>query len=221
MEKFKKYLIWSQIVPEKKVKFYLNWVSKFYYSCKKDPSTAVTQNEKDVDFNRSRLTVMAGKDHKDRVTILPESIKPALDAHIKLLWALYLKDGKMNVPGVELPYALERKHPKAGQEWPWQWVFPASSLSVDPRSKIVRRHHLHLSNLQKYLKKAAKRAGINKRITVHTLRHSFATHLLEDGYDIRTIQELLGHSSVKTTMVYTHIAAKNLMGVKSPLDSLL
>jgi len=161
---------------------------------------------------------MAGKGDKDRITILPESIKPILDAHIKLLWALYLKDRKMNVPGIELPYALERKYPKAGQEWPWQWVFPAISLSVDPRSNIVRRHHLHPSNLQKHLKRASKRAGIHKRVTVHTLRHSFATHLLEDGYDIRTIQELLGHSSVKTTMVYTHIAAKNLMGVKSPLD---
>ncbi len=173
---------------------------------------------KDVDLKRNRLTVMGGKGDKDRVTILPESIKPDLDAHIKLLWALYLKDQKMRAPGVELPYALGRKYPNAGKEWPWQWVFPARSLSVDPRSKVVRRHHLHPSNLQKHLKKAAKRAGIHKRVTVHTLRHSFATHLLENGYDIRTIQELLGHSSVRTTMVYTHVAGKNLMGVKSPLD---
>jgi integron integrase len=193
-------------------------MAKTIYGCGLRLTECLKLRIKDVDFNRSRLTVMAGKGDKDRITILPESIKPALDAHIKLLWALYLKDQKMNVPGVELPYALERKYPKAGQEWPWQWVFPARSLSVDPRSKIVRRHHLHPSNLQKHLKKAAKGAGIHKRVTVHTLRHSFATHLLEDGYDIRTIQELLGHSSVKTTMVYTHVATKNLMGVKSPLD---
>jgi integron integrase len=193
-------------------------MAKTIYGCGLRLTECLKLRIKDVDFNRNRLTVIAGKGDKDRITILPESIKPALVAHIKLLWALYLKDRKMNVPGVELPYALERKYPKAGQEWPWQWVFPARSLSVDPRSKIVRRHHLHPSNLQKHLKKAAKRAGIHKRVTVHTLRHSFATHLLEDGYDIRTIQELLGHSSVKTTMVYTHIATKNLMGVKSPLD---
>ena len=193
-------------------------MAKTIYGCGLRLKECLKLRIKDVDFNRNRITVRAGKGDKDRITILPESIKPALDTHIKLLWSLHLKDRKMNVPGVELPHALERKYPKAGQEWPWQWVFPARSLSVDPRSKIVRRHHLHPRNLQKHLKRAAKRAGIHKRITVHTLRHSFATHLLEDGYDIRTIQELLGHSSVKTTMVYTHVAAKNLMGVKSRLD---
>ncbi len=193
-------------------------MAKTIYGCGLRLKECLKLRIKDVDFNRNRLTIRAGKGDKDRITILPESIKSPLDTHIRLLWALYLKDRKMNAPGVELPYALERKYPKAGQEWPWQWVFPARSLSVDPRSKIVRRHHLHPSNLQKHLKRAARRARIHKRITVHTLRHSFATHLLEDGYDIRTIQELLGHSSVKTTMVYTHVATKNLMGVKSPLD---
>ena len=122
--------------------------------------------------------------------------------------------------GVYLPHALHRKYPNAGKEWAWQWVFPSQSISVDPRSKIVRRHHIHPSNLQRHIKWAAKRAGIVKRITVHTLRHSFATHLLENGYDIRTIHELLGHSSLRTTMIYTHVAGKNLMGVKSPLDQL-
>jgi len=193
-------------------------MAKTIYGCGLRLNECLKLRIKDIDLNRSRLTVRAGKGDKDRITILPESINSALVARIKLLWALFLKDRKMNVPGVELPYALERKYPQTGQQWPWQWVFPARSLSVDPRSKIVRRHHLHPSNLQKHLKKAAKRAGIHKRITVHTLRHSFATHLLESGYDIRTIQELLGHSSVKTTMVYTHIATNNLMGVKSPLD---
>ena len=193
-------------------------MAKTIYGCGLRLKECLKLRIKDIDFNRNRLTVRAGKGDKDRTTILPESIKPALYAHIKLLWALYLKDRKMKVPGVELPYALERKYPKAGQEWPWQWVFPARSLSVGPRSKIVRRHHLHPSNLQKHLKKAAKRAGIHKRITVYTLRHSFATHLLSDGYDIRTLQELLGHRHVNTTMIYTHVLNKGGYAMRSPLD---
>lgn len=118
-----------------------------------------------------------------------------------------------------MPDALERKYPNAGKEWPWQWVFPSRDLSADPRTKIIRRHHVHLNTLQKAVKTAAARAGIEKRVTVHTLRHSFATHLLEQGYDIRTIQELLGHSHVQTTMIYTHVATKNILGVRSPLDT--
>jgi site-specific recombinase XerD len=133
---------------------------------------------------------------------------------------LYNEDQKNKVPGVFLPNALERKYPNAGKEWHWQWVFASQKLSVDPRSKIIRRHHVHSSNLQRAIKRATKRGSISKRITVHTLRHSFATHLLENGYDIRTVQELLGHASVKTTMIYTHLSQKNLMGVKSPLDAI-
>lgn len=174
---------------------------------------------KDLDFERSRIVVRFGKGGKDRETILPERIKAPLQAHIQSSQEFYKRDRRKEVAGVELPFALERKYPSAGKEWGWQWVFPSGKLSVDPRSGVVRRHHLHPSNLQRQLKKAVSAAGITKRVSVHTLRHSFATHLLESGYDIRTIQTLLGHASVRTTMIYTHVAGRNLLGVKSPLDN--
>ncbi len=175
---------------------------------------------KDIDFRRHRLIVRAGKGGKDRETLLATQIKEDLVNQIRKDWVLYSKDQKNKVPGVYLPRALERKYPNAGKEWNWQWVFPSQKLSVDPRSKIIRRHHVHPTNLQRAIKRATKRGRISKRVTVHTLRHSFATHLLESGYDIRTVQELLGHASVKTTMIYTHLSQKNLMGVKSPLDAI-
>lgn len=173
---------------------------------------------KDIDFERRQITIRFGKGGKDRVTVLPETLIITLQNHIQKTRSFFSQDRKKEVPGVELPFALERKYPNAGKEWGWQWVFPSAKLSIDPRSGIVRRHHVHPTNLQRQLKKAVERAGITKKVSVHTLRHSFATHLLEDGYDIRTIQTLLGHSSLRTTMIYTHVAAKNLMGVKSPLD---
>ncbi|RKX86243.1 MAG: integron integrase, partial [Spirochaetes bacterium] len=123
-------------------------------------------------------------------------------------------------PGVELPKALERKFPNAGKEWAWFWVFPSSKISIDPRSYIARRHHLYSSSLQKHFKEALRKSGIPKNASIHTLRHSFATHLIENGYDIRTIQDLLGHSNVSTTMIYTHVANRNKLGVISPMDKL-
>lgn len=173
---------------------------------------------KDIDFERRRLVVMGGKGDKDRQTLLPECLWKKLHGQIEWSRLLFKQDRSNSVPGVELPHALERKYPNAGKEWAWQLLFPSWKLSTDPRSKIVRRHHIHPSRLQKHIRRAASKARIVKRVTVHTLRHSFATHLLEDGYDIRIIQELLGHSSIRTTMIYTHVAGKNLMGVKSPLD---
>ena len=175
---------------------------------------------KDIDFERSSLVVCAGKNDKDRQTVLPESVKNDLQAHLEQVYKMYKKDLGDGIDGVWLPDALARKYPQAGKEWSWYWVFPSKSLSVDPRTRLIRRHHMHPTTLEKHIKLAAKKAGITKRVTVHTLRHSFATHLLETGYDIRTIQELLGHKSVQTTMIYTHVAGKNLCGVKSPLDGI-
>jgi len=173
---------------------------------------------KDIDFERGCLTIRSGKGDKDRETVLPESLKNDLRKHLESVVTLFEKDRKDNVAGVELPGALERKYPNAGKEWSWQWVFPSGTLSVDPRTRQIRRHHIHPSCLQKETKRAALAAEFTKKVTVHTLRHSFATHLLEKGYDIRTIQELLGHTNVQTTMIYTHVATKNKLGVKSPLD---
>lgn len=163
------------------------------------------------------MTVRAGKGDKDRQTVFPESLKDDLRRHLDQVRELYEKDRMDDIAGVYLPGALERKYTNAGKEWIWQWVFPSKSLSVDPGTRLVRRHHVHPNTLQKQIKQAARNAAIPKNVTVHTLR-SFATHLLEKGYDIKTIQELLGHSNVQTTMIYTHVASKNKLGVKSPLD---
>ncbi len=175
---------------------------------------------KDVGLEKGTITIFGGKGDKDRQTVLPQSLRDDLKKHIDKVRLIFENDRKNNVPGVELPFALERKYPNAGKEWIWQWLFPASSLSTDPKTGIIRRWHIYPSTLQKHLKRAAVKAGISKRVTTHTLRHSFATHLVEDGSDIRTVQELLGHSSLKTTMIYTHVAKINSLGVRSPLDSL-
>jgi len=175
---------------------------------------------KDIDFETHLLTVKSGKGDKDRLTVLPKNLKPDLEHHLKEVRALFDLDRQNDMAGVFLPDALERKYPNAGKEWGWQWVFPSKSLSIDPRTRIVRRHHLYPTVLQQKIRGAARRANLTKHVTVHTLRHSFATHMLENGYDIRTIQDLLGHVSVQTTMIYTHVAVKNRLGVKSPLDSI-
>ena len=175
---------------------------------------------KDIDLENNLISVIGGKGNKDRKTLLATDIKDALIDHMEKGRKIWQADRENDVPGVELPMALDRKYPNAGKEWIWQWVFPSAKLSTDPRTKIIRRHHVYPSVLQRHLKHAAVSAGIAKRVTVHALRHSFATHLLEAGYDIRTIQELLGHASLKTTMIYTHVAAKNVKGVKSPFDQL-
>lgn len=172
----------------------------------------------DVDMERGVLVVRGGKGDKDRQTLLPNRVKDHLIEHLETVNQVYEDDRAEALPGVALPGALERKYPNAGKEWRWFWLFPANDLSKDPRSGIVRRHHIYQRNLQRHIGRAVSHAGIVKRVTVHTLRHSFATHLVENGYDIRTVQELLGHSSVQTTMVYTHVAQKNKLGVKSPLD---
>jgi len=173
---------------------------------------------KDVEFSRHEIIVREGKGFKDRVTMLPESIAAILRAHLVKVKALHEEDLAAGVGEVYLPFALDKKYPNAGREWGWQYIFPSKNLSVDPRSDKTRRHHLDEKGVQRAMKQAVRDAGLVKPATPHTLRHSFATHLLQAGYDIRTVQELLGHSDVSTTMIYTHVLNKGGKGVVSPLD---
>ena len=173
---------------------------------------------KDVEFSRRELIVREGKGNKDRVTMLPQSLVEPLQQHLKRVQTLHEKDLAAGFGDVYLPFALARKYPTAGREWHWQYVFPAAKRSIDPRSDVERRHHVTDQAVQRAVRQAARDAGINKPVTPHTLRHSFATHLLHSGYDIRTVQELLGHKDVQTTMIYTHVLNRGGRGVVSPLD---
>ena len=173
---------------------------------------------KDVDFDRHEIAVQSGKGDKARRTMLPRRCAARLKTHLERVELLYQEDRAKRLPGVALPGALDRKYPRAGQEWAWQWVFPAPDLSTDPRTGVVRRHHLQPTGIQRAVHRALQEAGIAKPASCHTLRHSFATHLLEAGYDIRTVQELLGHREVTTTMIYTHVLNRGARGVVSPLD---
>ena len=173
---------------------------------------------KDVDFDLRQLVVRNGKGGKDRVTILPEAVVEPLQRHLEVVRAQHVQAMTLRHGGVELPYALERKYPAAPFEWGWQYVFPAKSASRDPRSGTVRRHHVFADTVQRNVKRTVRAAGVDKPTSCHTFRHCFATHLLERGYDIRTVQELLGHKDVKTTQVYTHVMRKGANAVQSPLD---
>jgi integron integrase len=172
-----------------------------------------------VDIERRRLQVFAGKGDKDRVTVLPEKLVTPLQEQLAKLDALWRADRGVNMPGVWLPEGLARKYPGAGEKWEWQWLFPSREASTDPASGLRRRHHATDSSFQKAIMLAARKAELNKRVSPHTLRHSFATHLLESGTDIRTVQELMGHASVETTQIYTHVMKKPGLGVRSPLDA--
>ena len=173
---------------------------------------------KDMDFQANQVIVREGKGLKDRMTMLPRQLKASLATHLIVVKGQHEKDLRRGFGSVYLPKALNRKNPGMAKEWIWQYVFPANNLSVDPRSGTRQRHHLHESSVQKAVKNAVRKAGIPKPASCHTLRHSFATHLLESGYDIRTVQELLGHNDVATTMIYTHVLNSCGRGVRSPLD---
>jgi integron integrase len=173
---------------------------------------------KDLDFAQRQIIVRDGKGMEDRVTMLPESLISPLQEHLSHVKRIHAQDVAQKVGPVYLPFALERKYPHAGRLWIWQYVFPSDRLSEDPRTGIMRRHHANESGLQKAVSQAGRSVRLNKRISCHTFRHSFATHLLQQGYDIRTVQELLGHKDVKTTMIYTHVLNRGGLAVRSPLD---
>jgi len=193
-------------------------IGSLLYGCGLRLMECLRLRVKDVDFPNNCIVVREGKGNKDRITILPQSLIPYLDRHLSVVRTVYERDAQAGFGEVYLPHALERKYPGANREWGWQYVFPSKHRSVDPRGGVERRHHYHAQTFQKAMKEAVRRAGLSKPASSHTLRHSFATHLIENGYDIRTVQELLGHKDVRTTQIYTHVLGRGGNAVVSPLD---
>jgi len=193
-------------------------MAKLLYGSGLRLSECVQLRVKDIDFAQRQIIVRDAKGMQDRVTMLPESLVVPLQEHLQRVKRLHEEDLARGHGSVELPYALQRKYPHADKEWIWQFVFPSARLAQDPKTGIVRRYYMSETTLQRAVQKAARLAGINKPVGCHTFRHSFATHLLQGGYDIRTVQELLGHKDVKTTMIYTHVLQRGGLAVRSPLD---
>ena len=195
-------------------------ISKILYGSGLRITEAVRLRIQDIDFGYKQITVRNGKGFSDRVTPFPEVLEPLLLNHLERVKAIHEKDLATGGGSVYLPYALARKYPNADKEWNWQYVFPSRNLSKDPRSDVTRRHHTDQSMVNKAIKQAVRKTNISKKVSAHTFRHSFATHLLQRGSDIRTIQSLLGHKDLETTMIYTHILKQGGEGVVSPLDDL-
>lgn len=208
----------KQVLP--RVEGIAQLVVKFLYGSGLRISEAVRLRVQDIDYAYRQITVRSGKGDKDRVTTFSAAMVPMLQNHLEKVKAIHDQDLAAGFGAVYLPHALTKKYPNAEREWGWQYVFPARSLSVDPLSGKTRRHHVDQSLINKAIKAAVRQAGLNKRVSAHTFRHSFATHLLQRGTDIRTIQALLGHSELETTMIYTHVLNQGGQGVVSPLDDL-
>lgn len=193
-------------------------VIQFLYGSGLRLSEALNLRVKDIDFAQHQVIVRDTKGNEDRITPLPKALQAPLTGHLQTVRQIHKQDLEQGYGSVYLPYALAKKYSTADRTWIWQYIFPSYSLSQDPRSGVTRRHHISESTIQKALKKAVQRSGLQKRVSCHTFRHSFATHLLQNGYDIRTVQELLGHKDVKTTMIYTHVLNRGGYAVRSPLD---
>jgi integron integrase len=195
-------------------------MAKLLYGSGLRLSECVELRIKDIDFVQRQIIIRDAKGMQDRVTMLPESLVKPLQEHLEGVKRLHQEDLKKGGGSVYLPFALARKYPNASREWGWQYVFPSARLAPDPRDGVLRRYYMSETTLQRAVKKAVHLSGINKPVGCHTFRHSFATHLLQNGYDIRTVQELLGHKDVKTTMVYTHVLNRGGLSVRSPIDLL-
>lgn len=195
-------------------------VTKLLYGCGLRITEAVRLRVQDIDYGYKQVTVRNGKGNKDRVTPFPSNLEPLIKNHLERVRLIHEQDMEAGFGAVYLPFALARKYPNASTEWGWQYVFPSKKLAVDPRSGMTRRHHADQSVINKAIKRAVRSAGITKKVSAHTFRHSFATHLLQRGTDIRTIQSLLGHSDLQTTMIYTHVLKQGAEGVVSPLEDL-